>query len=130
MKARIRPPQSCAALFFIDGEKAELIENALSAVNIKVNIPPRENYGGKIGSLLKLSGYSAENTAPPENMIEEELILFSDVDRKSLDRGLDALRNSGISIRFKAVVTQYNKDFTLPELMSHMAAEENALKHE
>lgn len=124
MKARIRPPQSRAALFFIDGEKAAQTEKALSDVNITVIIPPRENYGGKIGSLLKLSGYPESAVQPPDDMIQEELILFSEVDRKALDRGLDALRKSGISIRFKAIVTQYNKDFTLPELMCHMAAEE------
>ena len=127
MKARIRPPQSRAALFFIGEEKASQIEKTLNEVNISVMIPPRENYGGKLGSLLKLPGYAETSVSAPEDIISDELIVFSEVDRKALDRGLDALRKNGISIRFKAIVTQYNKDFTLPELMSHMAAEEKSI---
>lgn len=124
MKARIRPPQSLAALFFIDSDKSAQIEKALAAVNISITIPSRESYGCKIGSLLKLSGYSEDNTPPPKDIISEELIIFSNVDRKVLDKALDALREKGIYIRFKAVITQYNKDFTLSELMSHMVDEE------
>lgn len=128
MKARVRLPQSCAALFFIDGEKTALIEKSLAAAGITVMVPPRGNYGGKIGSLLKLPGYAETAVPAPEDIIAEELIIFSNVDRKALDRGLDALRRDNISVRFKAVITEYNKDFTLPELLSHMADEEKALK--
>ena len=127
MKARVRLPQSCAALFFIDGDKAAVIEKALASAGIAVIIPPRENYGGKIGSLLKLPGYGETAVPAPADIISEELIIFSNVDRRTLDRGLDALRSSGASVRFKAVIPEYNKDFTLPELMSHMADEEKAL---
>lgn len=129
MKARVRLPQSCAALFFIDGEKSALIEKSLASAGISVIIPPRDNYGGKIGSLLRLPGFSETAIPAPEDIISDELIIFSNVDRKALDRGLDALRRDNISVRFKAVITEYNKDFTLPELMSHMADEENNLKN-
>ncbi|MGN0692868.1 MAG: DUF3783 domain-containing protein [Oscillospiraceae bacterium] len=130
MKARVRLPQSCAALFFIDGEKSALIEKSLASAGISVIIPPRENYGGKIGSLLKLPGYTEAAVPAPEDIISEELIIFSNVDRKALDRGLDALRRDNISVRFKAVITEYNKDFTLPEMLSHMADEEKNLKND
>ncbi|MGN1417653.1 MAG: DUF3783 domain-containing protein [Oscillospiraceae bacterium] len=128
MKARVRLPQSCAALFFIDGEKSALIEKSLASAGISVMVPPRENYGGKIGSLLKLPGYAETAVPAPEDIISEELIIFSNIDRKALDRGLDALRRDNLSVRFKAVITEYNKDFTLPELLSHMADEEKNLK--
>lgn len=129
MKARVRLPQSCAALFFIDNEKSTLIEKSLASAGISVMIPPRENYGGRIGSLLKLPGFSETAVPAPEDIIAGELIIFSNVDRKTLDRGLDALCRDNISVRFKAVITEYNKDFTLPELMSHMADEEKNLKN-
>lgn len=129
MKARVRLPQSCAALFFIDSEKSTLIEKSLASAGISVMIPPRENYGGRIGSLLKLPSFSETAVPAPEDIIAGELIIFANVDRKTLDRGLDALRRDNISVHFKAVITEYNKDFTLPELMSHMADEEKNLKN-
>ncbi len=124
MKARIIPPRKTAALFFIDSEKGEKLKGILALAEIETIVPPEESFGGKLGSLMELPGFPKENIPSYEEFPHGELIVFSGLDRSNLDKALSLLKKNGIAVRFKAVITEYNKNFTLKELMEHMFAEE------
>ncbi len=125
MKARIKTSEGKAALFFIDSDKAENISRVLEDVNIVTVIPPRENYGGKMYSVLKLDGFPEEENIPAsEDFPADEFIMFYGMTNSKVGKVLKALRQKNISVRFKAVLTDLTRNLTLREVMEHMFKEE------
>lgn len=131
MKSRIRVVSSKgkAALFFMGDEKTKSIKEAFDVIGIECFIPSKNNYGGKLSELLMLPGYKGNEHIPaPANLLSDELIMFVGVSDEDMDKALEILRSRGISVRFKAVLTNFTRNFTLPELMVHMFSEEMELK--
>ncbi len=125
MKARIKTSEGKAALFFIDSDKAENISRVLEEVNVIPVIPPQENYGGKMYSILKLEGFPKEKNVPAlEDFPSDEFIMFYGMTNSAVGKVLKALRQKNISVRFKAVLTDLTKNLTLSEVMEHMFKEE------
>lgn len=125
MKARIKTSEGKAALFFIDSDKTEKISRVLEDINVIAVIPPRENYGGKMYSVLKLDGFPDEENIPAsEDFPADEFIMFYGMTNSKVGKVLKALRQKNISVRFKAVLTELTKNLTLPEVMEHMFKEE------
>lgn len=127
MRSRIRAayPET-VMLFYIDEEKQKAVSDVMEKLSVRVIVPEREKYGCTVGYLAGFAGFP--ETDPAEIGREGELMIFAGISSKRLDTLLAALRKSGISIRFKAVVTAANQSFTIPELMEHMYAEETSLK--
>ena len=128
MKSRvINNLQSKAVLFCIDDDKCMIISEALRNIGLTIIIPDRIEYGHRIDFLAGL-----DNSSPDvqKNCIfeESELILFSDITSKQLDNALTALKKNNVSVRFKAVITPYNRKFYLSELYEHMYEEEKQFK--
>lgn len=128
MKARIKNPiTESAVLLFFDSERASAVRKTLEGKGLRVLIPERSEYGKTVGCLTKLSP-DAEGKGSTEFPESGELIIFSGLSSKRLDTALAALRENGLSVRFKAVVTQYNAKFTVAELLEHMLDEEKKFK--
>lgn len=127
MRSRIRAayPET-VMLFYVDDEKQKAVSDAMEKLSVRVIVPKREKYGCTVGHLAGFAGFP--ESASEAVGREGELIIFAGINSKRLDTVLAALRKSGISIRFKAVVTAANQSFTIPELMEHMYAEEVSLK--
>jgi len=127
MRSRIRAayPET-VMLFYIDDEKQKAVSDVMEKLSVRVIVPEREKYGCTVGYLAGFAGFP--ETDSEEIGREGELMIFAGISSKRLDTLLAALRKSGISIRFKAVVTAANQSFTIPELMEHMYAEEASLK--
>ena len=127
MRSRIRAayPET-VMLFYIDEEKQKAVSDVMEKLSVRVIVPEREKYGCTVGHLAGFAGFPETNSA--EIGREGELMIFAGISSKRLDTLLAALRKSGISIRFKAVVTAANQSFTIPELMEHMYAEEASMK--
>lgn len=127
MKARIKFPPKRAALFNIPAEKSEKICKIFSQYGIETLFPDIRDRGEKIGYLLGVPGYTKTGAAAENDTESDELILFADLDEKTLDNALAGLRENGVTVRFKAVLTKYNKDFTYSGLMRHMLSEEKKI---
>lgn len=127
MRSRIRAayPET-VMLFYVDDEKQRAVSDVMEKLSVRVIVPEREKYGCTVGYLAGYAGFSDSHS--DENGREGELMIFAGISSKRLDTILAALRKSGISVRFKAVVTAANRSFTIPELMEHMYAEEASLK--
>lgn len=130
MKSRIRrETKGKAALFFMNEEKIKAVSDAFNSIGIECFVPPRDNYGGKLSELLNLPEAKGNEHIPaPSNLLSDELIMFVNVTDEDMDKALEILRNRNISVRFKAVLTDFTRNFTLPELMIHMFSEEMELK--
>ena len=128
MKSRIRNtyPETAVLLFF-ENERAAAVSKTLENAGLRVLVPERSEYGKTVGCLAKLSPDAAGKgiTEFPES---GELIIFSGLSSKRLDTVLSALRADKLSVRFKAVVTQYNVKFTVAELLAHMLDEERKIQ--
>ena len=128
MKSRIRNvyPETAVLLFF-DNERAAAVSKILENAGLRVLVPERSEYGKTVGCLAKLSP-ETEGKGSTEFPESGELIIFSGLSSKRLDTALAALRDDKLSVRFKAVVTQYNVKFTVAELLEHMLDEERKIQ--
>lgn len=129
MKARIRPeyPET-AVLLFMNNEKAAHIASALGRLNIRTLTPPESEYGETVGCLAQISGFEKKNISFPENAESDELIIFAGITPKRLDKILDTLRSENLTVRFKVMLTEYNRSMTVPELTKHLFAEEAEIR--
>lgn len=113
------------ALFNISDEKAETITDILTSCGFEIITPELANGGEKIGYLLNVPGYTKTRT-PTESCAEtHELLIFADITENALNTALTRLRGNNIKVRFKAVLTKFNRDLTYNELMEHLLEEEN-----
>lgn len=128
MKARIKISPVRAALFNISDEKVDTVRSIFTSCGIEVITPVPDSGSEKIGYLLNVPGY-AKNSSPAVGITETpELIIFADLPEKTLNKVLSLLRENNIKVRFKAVLTKYNRDFSYNELMEHLLAEEKQLE--
>ncbi len=128
MKSRIRPvyPETAVLLFF-DEERSAAASAVLERIGLRVLVPERSEYGKTVGCLAKLSP-ETEGKGSTKFPDSGELIIFSGLSSKRLDTALAALRTDKLSVRFKAVVTQYNVKFTVAELLGHLIDEERKIQ--
>lgn len=128
MRARIRNeyPETAVLLFF-ENERAAAVSKTLENAGLRVLVPGPSEYGKTVGCLAKLSPDS-QGKGSTEFPEFGELIIFSGLSSKRLDTALAALREDKLSVRFKAVVTQYNVKFTVAELLAHMLDEERKIQ--
>ena len=128
MRSRIRNvyPETAVLLFF-DGDRTAAVSASLERIGLRVLVPERSEYGKTVGCLAKLSP-ETEGKGSTEFPESGELIIFSGLSSKRLDMALAALREDKLSVRFKAVVTQYNVKFTVSELLEHMLDEERKIQ--
>ena len=128
MKARIKISPVRAALFNISDEKVDTVRSIFTSCGIEVITPVTDSGNEKIGYLLNVPGYVKSRAASDSCTEKAELILFADLTEKTLDKALSLLRENNIEVRFKAVLTKYNRDFSYNELMEHLLAEEKQLE--
>lgn len=78
-----------------------------------------------VGYLTRTQGYAKIPVTlaamPPQ--IPEDMLLFCNLNEKKLDHALALIRNSGVSIALKAVVTPHNIRWTLADLYRELSEE-------
>lgn len=105
-------------LYGLDSEKTKITEKVAEKFEIQINKINKENLEEKVGELFNLD--LRENN-PVED--ENKLMVFSDFDRNILRDFLIALKNEGIMLDNKCVLTKTNREWTFGFLMSHIADE-------
>ncbi len=74
-----------------------------------------------------VSSNAAVSGAPPERAPEAGFMLLCALGDRQLDRLLAAMRRDGVSVPYKAVLTEHNREWTLCKLMEEVAREHEAL---
>lgn len=105
-------------LYGLDSEKTKITEKVAEKFEIQINKINKENLEEKVGELFNLD--LRENN-PVED--ENKLMVFSDFDRNILRDFLIALKNEGVMLDNKCVLTKTNREWTFGFLMGHIADE-------
>lgn len=95
-------------------------------VNAKLKCIGKESENQKIKDLIKSSGDSLQilNTKNTQN---EECMIISGFSNKEIDRFLVQTRKYAIKIDLKCIVTEYNQDWMLCDLITELKKEHNTL---
>ncbi|MBO4866414.1 MAG: DUF3783 domain-containing protein [Ruminococcus sp.] len=121
MKARLSSPlPKVAAGVNIPQEKAEIIAEVMAEVGGKYTAAANDCGADSVGYVCGLSGY-IESTARTE--VTEELLIFSGLDSKDLNKAVTMLRSKGCDVPLKAMVTPHNRDWTVSALAGELARE-------
>lgn len=124
MKSRIIPTIPETILSYNIGEKAAKLEETANSLNMKHVPIPADKAGETVGFLAGYSGFSSNGT---EISAEGECVIFSGITSKRLDALLKAMRDRGLDIPLKAVVTQHNQNKSVEWLLSELAKEHKAI---
>lgn len=121
MKARISSPLPKVAVGVnISEEKAAVLTEVMSAVGGEFRRAEGDCGADTIGYFCGLKGYAASGERLD---VKEELLIFSGLDSRELNKVVVALRDKGCSIPLKAVVTPQNKDWTVSALAVELMRE-------
>ncbi len=86
-----------------------------------------EQLGETAGKLASTNAVVTGAT-PPERVPEAEFMLLCGLGDKQLDRLLANMRRAGVSVPYKAVLTEYNKEWKLCKLIEEVAREHALMK--
>lgn len=109
-----------------DPERCNKICRIADKYNIKVENIMSEDIENKVGYLMGIYGYEkvAEKS---DNKIDIQFMLFSDFDREILAKFLTDLRNEGITVPYKSVITETTKDWRFSYLLDHIQEEHRVM---
>ena len=101
--------------------RAVLEEQKLPAVTVTENLLGIET-GKLVSSNAALPGAPA-----PAQVPQQPFLLLCALGDRQLDRLLAAMRRSGVSVPYKAVLTAYNRTWTFGRLIEEVEREDRAL---
>lgn len=108
-------------LFYqLQPEKAERISGMLVKMGIKGKAVSPEEYGLPIGSLVGLRVEAAQEEGEP---FSQEMLVMSGLSSKRINQFLAGLRQAGVTVDLKAVVTQQNQYWSSYRLYKEISQE-------
>lgn len=97
-------------------EEMGIAEKQITSEQLNQPVGLLAGIGGKAGAPYK-------GQAP-----KEQLLLLSNFERSALNKLLDSLRDAGISIPLKAIVTKHNKTWSVLALLEELGREREAVR--
>ncbi|MBO1680152.1 DUF3783 domain-containing protein [Bittarella massiliensis (ex Durand et al. 2017)] len=125
MKARTIP-QEIALLYHLGKgtPRGRRVQEVLDELGIPCRELGPEDLCQSIGWCAGLAGYRpAQPPAQPPAPVREEALLLGGLTKDRLDHLLAQLKESELSIELKAVITPYNREWTLAKLFSELQEE-------
>lgn len=83
--------------------------------------------GETVGRLVSTNAAAVPDT-PPETAPETEFMLLCALGDRQLDRLLAAMRRAGVTVPYKAVLTEQNRNWTLKRLIEEVVREHETLR--
>lgn len=127
MRSRIIPTVPETVLSYNLGKKEPLLEEAAASLNMKHTKIPSDKAGEPIGFLAGYGGFVSNGVSVTA---EGECVIFSGISSKRLDALLKAMREKGLDIPLKAVVTQHNQSKSLKWLLEELEKERKAIEEQ
>lgn len=127
MKARIvQPPREEKILLYgLGKEKREAMIRAADSLGIAVRLVEGEESAQSIGWLMGWEGFAA--ASKPAKAPQGECLVIGLAQRSRLDQLLGAMKQEGVSVSLKAMVTPSNQSWPLEELMEELRREHQAM---
>lgn len=109
---------------FQDKDRLTKIKAICMAKKINVKIIDKEDYSQPMGYLAGIKELYKEDAVYEGEELESEMMLFAFLNHGSLDYILQTMRNRHITpVSYKAMLTDTNKDWTVPALYKELKAE-------
>ena len=103
------------------------IHRLVSPMNVQIETVPPVNFDKTLGTLaLSKQKETPAPTGADASAFKESLIVFCDVPEKKFDKILFKLRQSKISVDYKAMLTPTNSKWTVKRLMIELEREHAA----
>ena len=111
-----------------DTSRGARVRAILAKLNIPAETVTAERLNEKVGHLAGLDGYEAAGEKYTGTAPDTEFMLLCNLPEALLDKFLDAMQTDGLRIDHKAVVTAYNRDMELHELMGDISEEHDVFQ--
>ena len=111
-----------------DTSRGARVRAILAKLNIPAETVTAEQLNETVGHLAGLDGYEAAGEKYTGTAPDTEFMLLCNLPEALLDRFLDAMQTDGLRIDHKAVVTAYNRDIELHELMGDISEEHDVFQ--
>lgn len=111
------------------GARAVAVKSILVRMGARIKNVAPDAVGQTVGCLLGRKGFDARAQAEAPALAEPVLVLDGFTDKR-LELLLRALKKSGVSVPYKAVVTQDNLGWLFHQLYEELAAEHEAMQND
>ncbi len=108
-------------------EKGRLLHGVLEEQKLLTLDVGEELLGERVGRIVSTNA-AAGNVPAPEDAPQTEFMLLCSLGDRQLDRLLAAMRRAGVSVPYKAVLTDANREWTLCKLINEVAREHVMMK--
>ena len=122
-------PVSRESVLYFDphgGEQAAVLKSILVRMGVRLRNVAPEAVGQTIGCLLGRKGFDARE-APEAPALAEPVLVLDGFTDKRLEILLREMKKNGVSIPYKAVVTETNLGWLFHQLYDELAAEHEAM---
>ncbi|MBE6837152.1 MAG: DUF3783 domain-containing protein [Ruminococcus sp.] len=126
MKARVQRPKPLLMFYGKNDEKISRISNLCERFGFSFRNVSSEEANQTVGFLAGFNGFPGNNEKA-ENPPENECIVFSSVERETLDRFLTEMRNNELRVTLKAMITPHNQKWKLCDLITELEREHKTM---
>lgn len=114
---------------FQDTDRLRKVKFALVPLKLRMIQVRKEDYLQTIGNLAGLKDMGETPGKYTGEDLGQEMMVFAGLGNQKLDELLKAMRKVGVRVDYKAILTETNCTWTVPELYRELAAEHEAMKN-
>lgn len=113
---------------FQDKGRLREIQMMLMAVKLRMRLVEKPEYANSIGYLAGVKEMAPAENAYDGEELDKEMMVFAGLTEEHLNQMLYLMRKSGMApVDYKAVLTETNRHWTVPELYKELAKEHEAM---
>ena len=114
---------------FQDKSRLREMQLLLMSAKIRIRLVKTEEYLQPIGVLAGMKDMESVDEVYTGQGLEKEMVVFADLTDEHLNQVLYLMRKSrGGPVDYKAILTETNKDWTIPELYEELVKEHEAMQ--
>lgn len=120
--------ESILLINFQDKKKLREIQMMAMAVKLRMKLVDKSDYLQPIGYLAGNKEIPPTDARYEGEELEQEMMVFAGLTEDHLNQMLFLMRKSGIApVNYKAILTDTNKNWTVPELYEELQREHEAM---
>lgn len=114
---------------FQDTEKLQKVKFAAIPLKLRLVRVEKADYSQTIGYLSGQKDMEENPEKYEGTDLEQEMLVFAGLSNQKLDELLKAMRKAGVRVNYKAILTETNCRWTVPELYHELAAEHETMQN-
>ena len=128
-KRKATGPEAVAVVYGIDpeSERYAAVREVLKANAVRPKVARPDRLGDPVGALAGMVGFRPSLAQWEGDVPDVESMVFCNVPSKTVDSVLAGLREAGVDVPLKAVLTKFNKSWPLAQLLAQLSAERSEL---